>query len=218
MPNPIFANSVVRVGNGRGFITKSPYRERVVITAAHCLPEFMAAHPARHEHERTYRKLLGPLGAKPTIAVACAFVDPVADIAILKAVDYELWPQEQEAFAALTDVVRPLKIGKLPFTIGAKTKVWCLSLAGEWIEYRVSQGRPLAPLFVLRSTIEDGMSGSPIVLDDGSAVGVICTGGNLDFHGPNPYLRGSLPGWMLQQPSRLQTRRSPPPASDLLRD
>src|SRR5262245_11830384 len=129
MPNPIFANSVVRVGNGRGFITKSPYRERVVITAAHCLPEFMAAHPARHEHERTYRKLLGPLGAKPTIAVACAFVDPVADIAILKAVDYELWPQEQEAFAALTDVVRPLKIGKLPFTIGAKTKVWCLSLA-----------------------------------------------------------------------------------------
>src|SRR5262245_44910083 len=99
MPNPDLAGAVIRVGHGRGFVVKSPrgVHERLVITAAHCLPRFIAAQPARYEEERTYRKLLAPLGARPSIAAACAFVDPVADIAVLDRAN------DDEAFLDLTD-------------------------------------------------------------------------------------------------------------------
>jgi hypothetical protein len=46
------------------------------------------------------------------------------------------------------------------------------------------------------------MSGTPIVVDDGSAIGVLSTSagpaseGHREGH-PNPRLAGNLPGWML---------------------
>lgn len=207
-PKPIFVGSVVRVGRGRGFVVGSPFdQQRLVITAAHCLPKFMAPHTARSALEWTYRKLLAPLGAKPAITAACAFVDLVADIAILEAPDDQQLPEEYDAFDEFIDAVpRPLKIGKLSFAPHAKTKAWFLSLAGEWIECAVSHGRPLAPLCVhgASKSIVGGMSGSPIILDDGSAIGVICTSSNSVYHGPNPYLRGNLPGWVLQKPYQPQ--------------
>jgi hypothetical protein len=47
-----------------------------------------------------------------------------------------------------------------------------------------------------------GMSGSPMVLPDGSAVGVVCTSENSHSGGreggPNPMLSAHLPGWLLE--------------------
>jgi len=51
--------------------------------------------------------------------------------------------------------------------------------------------------------IVGGMSGSPIVANNGSAIGVICTsGGTSEVHtegGGNPRLVGNLPGWLLHK-------------------
>ncbi|MGO8918246.1 MAG: hypothetical protein ACLQJR_20285 [Stellaceae bacterium] len=49
--------------------------------------------------------------------------------------------------------------------------------------------------------IRGGMSGSPILNEDGAAIGVVCTagGGNMDEHregGPNPLLARQLPVWL----------------------
>jgi hypothetical protein len=61
--------------------------------------------------------------------------------------------------------------------------------------------------------IAGGMSGSPIVADDGSAIGIVCTSGggtDLDKHiegGPNPRLVNNLPGWLLRQ--LMGPRRTP---------
>jgi hypothetical protein len=83
-------NAVIRVGDGRGFIVKDAGRarfgwrnERVVITAAHCLPSFPPCHAASYSEERTYEALLGPLRQKPTVWAECLIVDPIGDIAVL---------------------------------------------------------------------------------------------------------------------------------------
>jgi hypothetical protein len=83
-------NAVIRVGEGRGFIVKDAGEarlgrrdERIVITAAHCLPKFPPCHAAFSDCERTYKALLGPLGQEPTVWAECLFADPVADIAVL---------------------------------------------------------------------------------------------------------------------------------------
>jgi hypothetical protein len=53
--------------------------------------------------------------------------------------------------------------------------------------------------------IRAGMSGSPVLSDDGSAIGIVCTsagtGGSDQPHtegGPNPRLMGKLPGWCIK--------------------
>ncbi len=75
--------SILKVGDGRGFVVNGE-RDRLVITAAHCLPRFPPCHAASYLEERTYAALLGVLGRKkPTVWAECLFVDPVADIAVL---------------------------------------------------------------------------------------------------------------------------------------
>ena len=74
--------SVVRVGDGRGFVVELKLGT-VVVAAAHCLPILPPAHSASYLEERTYQALLGPLGTQPTVWAECRFVDPVADIAVL---------------------------------------------------------------------------------------------------------------------------------------
>ena len=74
--------AVIRVGDGRGFIAEAG-RERIVITAAHCLPFQPPAASITGWDERTYKSLLGPLGKPPRIWCEVLFVDAVADLAVL---------------------------------------------------------------------------------------------------------------------------------------
>src|SRR5262245_35687075 len=90
--------AVVRVGDGRGFVVQAPKSQRVVLTAAHCLPEMPTPHAANSSADRTFYDLIGPLGNEPSIAVECLFACPVADVAVLGCPDQQqLWDQA-EAF------------------------------------------------------------------------------------------------------------------------
>jgi len=75
--------AVPRVGDGRGFVVSSRNsiggHERIVIPAAHCLPSFPPCAPAADLEAYTYRDVLGPLNASPTVWAECVFVDPRAD-------------------------------------------------------------------------------------------------------------------------------------------
>ena len=75
--------AVLRVGDGRGFVVSSRNsiggHERIVITAAHCLPSFPPCAPAADLEAYTYRDLLGPPNASPTVWAKCVFVDPRVD-------------------------------------------------------------------------------------------------------------------------------------------
>jgi hypothetical protein len=119
--------AVVRVGDGRGFVVERRNylgdEERVIITAAHCLPrlppyEHLLAlptpHPARYLDEETYQRLLGPLGAEPAVWATCLFVDPVADIAVLGQPDNQALFDQADAYDQLVEDAEPMRVADAP--------------------------------------------------------------------------------------------------------
>lgn len=205
--------SVVRVGRGRGFVIEAgrpPATERLIITAAHCLKsKVLPCASIMGFEERTYRRLLGQLGKAPTVWAECRFIDPIADIAVLGAPDNQGLPAEWEAYQAMVCEIPPLSVSDPP----EQGRAWLLSLKDGWFQCDVWRAAsPHGALWVsgAERNIVGGMSGSPILADDGSAIGVVCTSSIGDSeaseHGPNPRLVSHLPGWLLQEIRRGRVR------------
>jgi hypothetical protein len=127
--------------------------QRVIVTAAHCLPFFPPAHPGSYLEERTYRDLLAPLGTAPTGSAECVFVDPIADIAVLGGPDNQAL--YDEAYEELLMNTVPLVIADAPKMVRVREPLSyggsmievdepgrgsarILSLSGEWIECTVT--------------------------------------------------------------------------------
>jgi len=189
--------SVVRVGGGRGFIVRAHdnmrCERRFVVTAAHCLPHLPPAHPAREAEESVYPRLLGRLGKRATVWADCRFVDPIADIAVLGQPDDQVFTEEAEPYDELVGSAEPLAISDMKardlYDLNSWDRVWALSLNGEWIEYQARHigGSTLA----VRAPFVGGMSGSPILDDQGCAIAAVST------EQMNPRLTQALPGWLL---------------------
>jgi hypothetical protein len=87
--------------------------ERVIVTAAHCLPFVPPANRASFSEERRYENLLAPLGKRPTVWADCLFVDPVADLAVLGSPHSS--PSQGEAFDTLVKKALPLRLSTAIF-------------------------------------------------------------------------------------------------------
>jgi hypothetical protein len=217
-------HAVVTVGDGRGFIVKHAQPRRVIsgqnqykvveviryiITAAHCLPFFPPCHPTSYLNERTYQAVLGPLEADPTIWAECVFADPVADIAVLGPPDnQELWAQ-CEAYEALVDAAT------LPIAdAAASSPAWLLSRECQWVRCQVENNGAGWWIRDAVQPIVGGMSGSPILSDEGAAIGLVSissgTGAPHVEGGPNPRLAYNLPRWLAPTPIPLKLRRYNP--------
>jgi hypothetical protein len=194
------ASAVVSVGKpgegGRGFVVEIN-RQRLIITAAHCLPFLPPADAFSYTEDRTYPKILGPLGAEPTVWAECLFVDPVGDIAVLGAPN-----TDKASYKALVADVTPLAIGDAPKQSRERLQlppdengklipddypIWVdtpghgsarlLVLDGKWIECSVRrEGHWLH--IDQEGFVVGGMSGSPIVSMDGRAIGVLASDGS----------------------------------------
>jgi S1-C subfamily serine protease len=160
--------AIVTVGLGRGFIVSATHH--YIITAGHCLPSLPPANANSDESRRMYAGLLGSLGEKPTVCAECVFVDPIADIAVLGAPDeYSLF-HEAEEYRELMESAVPLPIADSPPDVTA----WLLSLDGLWFPCSVQHHGGMLRVSNATKGIVGGMSGSPIVADDGSADGPHC--------------------------------------------
>jgi hypothetical protein len=167
---------------------------RYVVTAAHCVfDKLPVPHSARDNSEVTYKNLIGPLGGKRSVSAECVFLDPIADIAVFGTPDTQDRGKEALAYEELTGEAA-FKIGKMPprqsrrmgatrfgnlpprTVLGPSSgEAHMLSLEGEWFTCKImSNGGPLW-FDQAAKPVAGGMSGSPIVLPDGSAVGVVCT-------------------------------------------
>jgi hypothetical protein len=185
------ADAVIAVGTGRGFIIQDQagYR-RVVITAAHCLPHLPPAHPASYLSERTYEKLLGVVGKTRSVWAECLFADPVADIAVIGSPDNQDLYEQARAYDRLIDAAVALPVAELD---AEKMKVGLLLLDGRPVSCiaRVI-GRGALWIMEGEEKIVGGMSGSPILNQNGAAIGVVVTN-----QGPHPRLASHLPGRLL---------------------
>jgi hypothetical protein len=217
-PGSEISKAILKVGSGRGFIVEHRVGlprfegkprfldERLVITAAHCLPGLPTCSAAGHYLDRIYPNLLGALDAgELEVSADCLFADPVADVAVLGCPDIQVMYDEAERFEALTKQAPSLRIGKVPRESGA----WLLTLSGQWV--RCSIELVDKGLWIEKSSrIDGGMSGSPILADGGTAIGLVCLGveatsldgtRRVERSGPNPVLEFHLPGWLFQFPS-----------------
>jgi len=191
--------SVITVGDGRGFVIAPKHNrfgKRFVLSAAHCLPWLPPAHPATYTEELTYGPLLGPLGKEPSVLAECAFVDPVADLAVLRSPDNQELSEEADAYEALLEPMAPLEVADVG---GREVLGQLLSLKGSWFSCTLQHRG--GPFWIkdAKQPIQSGMSGSPILAANGAAVGVISVSGSRDYHGPNPRLIYHLPGWLLAE-------------------
>ena len=216
--HPAWTKSVIRVGDGRGFVVEGTRESRYVITAAHCLP-----HPpggfgnVSHTQERIYAALLGAVGkrSKSTVCAKCLFFDPVADVAVLGDPDsQELW-EENAAYEALVGAARPLQIdeptmrrevitlstGTIQGPLKGECAGWLLSLDNRWFRCDLIVSAAAVLIENAAEHIVGGVSGSPIVMDDAAAIGIVCSGdgiGQFNNFG-QPHLIANLPGWLLRQ-------------------
>ena len=188
---------VITAGSGRGFVVEGA-GERVVITAAHCLPFLPPAQSFFEPKERIYGPLLARLGDEPCAWAVCRFVDPIADIAVFSSPDN---PPADE-YKALIETATSLSIGG---TLRHPVNFWVparlLSLDGRrWFSCTVRHFG--GPLWITHAAegIRSEMSGSPIVTEIGTAIGVVCTAAAPWEGGPNPRLTHNLPGWLLRDP------------------
>jgi hypothetical protein len=172
--------------------------------------------PAMYTEEKTYPLLLGVLDGDADVWAELLFADPIADIAVLGSPDIQALGEEAYAFDNLVDAIEPLTIAALPprpmverrlpdgmsvelgetfvFRGDGNTPARLLSLAGDWIPCRVEYLN--GPLWIKGGLIEGGMSGSPIVNEEGGAIGLISVGGESEG-GPNPCLTRHLPAWLV---------------------
>jgi Trypsin-like peptidase domain len=163
---------VLTVGDGRGFVVTCR-GERLVVTAAHCLPFFPPPFAGSGLEDRTYKGLLAPLGSSErAVWGECLFADPVADIAVLGSPDNQALYEQADAYEALVQSASSVGIVDAPL----KGKGWLLSLEGEWFGCTVQcMKRVKSPLWISNTTqpIVGGMSGSPVISDDGAAIGIV---------------------------------------------
>ena len=101
----MLTDGVITAGSGRGFVVESA-GERLVITAAHCLPFLPPAQSFFGPKERAYGPLLAPLQDEPRAWAVCRFVDPIADIAVLGSPD----SSHADEYKALTGTATALSI------------------------------------------------------------------------------------------------------------
>src|SRR6516164_5588663 len=187
---------VIAAGSGRGFVVEGA-GERLVISGVHCLPFLPPAQSFFEPKERIYRSLLR-FGDEPRAWAVCRFVDPIADIAVLGSPDNA----HTDEYKALMETTAALSVGgSLLHPVNFWVPARVLSLDGRrWFSCTVRHFG--GPLWITHPAegIRSEMSGSPIVTEIGTAIGVVCTAAAPWEGGPNPRLTHNLPGWLLRDP------------------
>ena len=169
------------------------------------------SHPNLYTTGRTHKALLGTLdGSKTGVWADLLFADPVADIAVSGCPDSQDFFDEAEASDALTNEAPALQVRQARNGTG-----WILSLDGHWVRTELEVQKGMHGISLQTGPTDTGMSGSPILNDNGRAVGVVVIGIETvhqatgewvkERAGPQPILTRNLPGWLLQQGSVFPT-------------
>ena len=165
---------VLKVDGGLGFIIEYRFpipsklrtgygpqkyiRRRLVITAAHNLPDWPPEHACPSSWDKTFR-LLGKLHSnKSDVYAECLYVNPVADIAVLGCPDEQEPNYDPDLYHELTDDAPVLQIGKPRSGPG-----WVLSIDGRWVRTTLDVRCDVYGTSLWIGPTVAGQSGSPIL-------------------------------------------------------
>jgi hypothetical protein len=211
---------MVRVRNGprcwgRGFLV-SQEQGGIIVTAAHCLPRW----PVQREDFPGSILLTVPVKTLDGIRSATALVtaiDPFCDLAILSdsAPGEELAafhipgrrrPHPLKEFWALLETLEPIPVRREPWPADRPLRLNVFTVRKEWVTaeagpYHSSQGSPTFHA-CFSGPIRGGTSGSPVLDDNGHAVGVVCNSseaatGAMPSHCGMVSLPDALPRWVV---------------------
>jgi hypothetical protein len=144
--------------------------------------------------------LLGRLGQPQKVWAECLFADPVGDIAVLGEPDSQDLYEQCRDYRTLMDEMPPLAVSKL--RAHQELAVWVLPLKADWVSATarfVRIGNECPYLHLPNASILGGMSGSPILAEEGSAIGVISFSSDCGVNGVVHLLDTCLPGWLLRE-------------------
>jgi hypothetical protein len=109
----------------------------------------------------------------------CRFADPISDLAVLDSPDNQALDKQADAYEALTESAEPLAVNPLVTEGREEQRVRLLSPDGSWFDAVVAHAGRHWYLLRCNGLITPGMSGSPIVDDNGLAVGLVSSSGEI---------------------------------------
>jgi hypothetical protein len=194
---------------------------QLILTAAHCIGWTSEGHMALGD---AFPETIESGSRKLTVDVLA--VEPRSDIAVLGALDDQVYTEEADAFEAWCDETRPVRLytDNLPVEestppSGFPRVEWTRLLPSievpahilthnkGWIQVRARQMRRDAHIFVVESDelIDGGTSGGPVIADDGRLLGVVSQSGETQADGerkpagafPVPRPHLTLPAWIV---------------------
>jgi hypothetical protein len=195
--------ATVVVGRGRGFVVDRA-GARLVITAAACLPHLPSSNIDPFVDQRSFSNLLAPLRGQPCVCAQCLFVDPVSNLAVMGPVEGEGLIAEVRDYEALMQSVGTLQIGHVQ---GDTSASFMLRDRG-WVQCTISY-RGRGPLWVrdAAAVLKGSMPGSPIITNEGFAIGIVASAEDEGSGAPQPALADHLPGWLLRDLSLMDRAR-----------
>ena len=142
----------------------------------------------------TFPHIFGLVGETPTVSGELCVYGLTEDIAAFgePSIDIE---EEYERYINFTDAAA-LAIGNPP-KLGTEAAAFVLSLDGEWKRCTARHDGRFLYLTGPRGFIETGMSGSPILDENGAAIGLVSTG-------DGPSLIDCLPPWLSRRLDRAE--------------
>jgi V8-like Glu-specific endopeptidase len=186
--------------------------DHLIVTATHCieleLDGWLSAMMALDEHYIVEEIKTSEGRVLKTRPIA---MEPVADIAVVGALDGQSAGKEAREFDDFCSSRKPVLISQSDFALTKShdlvyTQVHVYTHREEWVTGKVFQFRPGAELVCFEETskpIEGGTSGSPIVNDVGELVGIVSNAGGSSSEEtragrfPRPHL--TLPVWVCQR-------------------
>ena len=159
---------------------------RLILTAAHVVKYTPSGDKVYIHHIGTTE---GTFGVQPVV------IEPMADVAVLSALDDLKFPEEAKAFNSWCDQTPPLHLCTQELPLWTAIPIAMYTHKVTWQEGSAHQLLPYAPQLVLTmpKRIPHGTSGSPLLAHDGSVLGVVTT----DVTAPRPHL--TLPVWVMRR-------------------
>lgn len=187
------ATVIVTKKGGRGVLVNG----NLILTAAHCITYECAGSMALGDYYIEDIK-----AGKDKLKVGPIAVEPIKDIAVLGALDGQIFYDECEQFELFCERTKPIPLCVKRYARRKPFPVHILNRNGKWINGSACFWGEDGSTVVLKSEkpIEGGASGGPIVNDSGELVGIVSVFGGIDSHptaeGPAPYPYRALPVWV----------------------